>query len=370
MPVVRCGCGARYRVPDSSRGKRLRCKKCGQAFVVPTAKPAAADAVDDLSALAAGAALETERPAASKSATAAQSTAPPPDYAAALGGGVSTSGVQATSPADTQVAGGERFKAYFASIGRACLLNFKVSNLAIVIVVWIIMSIQFPLMFAGCIGFIGMLILEFYFMAFCMNAVVDAADGAEELNQPSFTAGWLEGIFWPGFKYVLAYLAVRAPALIYLLTMLSTGGLTSTEAAPLLIAAILGIFEPLLDQSASAELVALAWLYLAGAFFWPMAVLVVAVGAVRSLLRMDLIVRTIINTFPAYVCTVVLTYVALALPMIYAAVGVAATEESDVAGVAIGVVLNGLEIYATIVAMRVIGLYYHHFKHRFAWSWG
>ena len=30
----------------------------------------------------------------------------------------------------------------------------------------------------------------------------------------------------------------------------------------------------------------------------------------------------------------------------------------------------GISLYFEIVAMRVIGLYYHHFKHRFAWDWG
>jgi len=29
-----------------------------------------------------------------------------------------------------------------------------------------------------------------------------------------------------------------------------------------------------------------------------------------------------------------------------------------------------IEVYFTIVAMRTVGLYYHHFKERFAWSWG
>ena len=29
-----------------------------------------------------------------------------------------------------------------------------------------------------------------------------------------------------------------------------------------------------------------------------------------------------------------------------------------------------VEVYVQIVAMRAIGLYYHHFKQRFAWSWG
>jgi hypothetical protein len=36
----------------------------------------------------------------------------------------------------------------------------------------------------------------------------------------------------------------------------------------------------------------------------------------------------------------------------------------------VGALLVVLEVYANIFTMRVIGLYYHHFKERFAWSWG
>ena len=34
------------------------------------------------------------------------------------------------------------------------------------------------------------------------------------------------------------------------------------------------------------------------------------------------------------------------------------------------VFLIGLGLYLDVVAMRSIGLYYHHFKGRFAWDWG
>ena len=37
--------------------------------------------------------------------------------------------------------------------------------------------------------------------------------------------------------------------------------------------------------------------------------------------------------------------------------------------VAIGAGLYVLSTYASIVSMRIIGLYYHHFKNDFAWSW-
>ena len=32
MPTQRCECGAKYRFPESSLGKRAKCKKCGAVF--------------------------------------------------------------------------------------------------------------------------------------------------------------------------------------------------------------------------------------------------------------------------------------------------------------------------------------------------
>jgi hypothetical protein len=33
-------------------------------------------------------------------------------------------------------------------------------------------------------------------------------------------------------------------------------------------------------------------------------------------------------------------------------------------------VVGLVTVVTNVAAMRVVGLYYHHFKHRFAWSWG
>ncbi|MCH8853592.1 MAG: hypothetical protein IID41_13210, partial [Planctomycetes bacterium] len=38
--------------------------------------------------------------------------------------------------------------------------------------------------------------------------------------------------------------------------------------------------------------------------------------------------------------------------------------------IALMCVLQVLELYFWVLVMRFIGLYYHHFKSRFAWTWG
>ena len=57
-----------------------------------------------------------------------------------------------------------------------------------------------------------------------------------------------------------------------------------------------------------------------------------------------------------------------------AAVGVLSKAPPSLGGLLTGtfmltVLLTGIGVYFDIVLMRLIGLYYHHFKHRFAWSW-
>jgi prepilin signal peptidase PulO-like enzyme (type II secretory pathway) len=93
---------------------------------------------------------------------------------------------------------------------------------------------------------------------------------------------------------------------------------------------------------------------------WPMMLLVVALGGIRSLIRFDLMMLTIAKTFPAYALVVVFAYVGVVGP---------ALLPEDV-GLAAWAALLAVEVYAGIFTMRVIGLYYHHFKNRFAWSWG
>ena len=41
--TIKCACqncGAKYRLPVESQGRRARCKKCGEIFAVPRAAPA------------------------------------------------------------------------------------------------------------------------------------------------------------------------------------------------------------------------------------------------------------------------------------------------------------------------------------------
>ena len=94
-----------------------------------------------------------------------------------------------------------------------------------------------------------------------------------------------------------------------------------------------------------------------------MTALCVAMGGFSTLARYDLLVVTVLKSLPVYVLTAGAVFVALSRNYLLAAV-------VDVLGILGGAVLIAIGLYLEIVAMRMIGLYYHHFKHRFAWSWG
>ncbi len=115
-----------------------------------------------------------------------------------------------------------------------------------------------------------------------------------------------------------------------------------------------------------------------GVALWPMVVLCVALGGFESLYRVDLIALTIIRTLPAYVLTLALMFGAIVLLRVLGtgtAVN-AVSRDSATSGGAIGssvlvhILTVGLSVYLDIVLMRLIGLYYHHFKGRFAYDWG
>jgi hypothetical protein len=104
----------------------------------------------------------------------------------------------------------------------------------------------------------------------------------------------------------------------------------------------------------------LAVLLLLGLFLWPMTVLCFALGGVSCLGRLDLLVVTIAKTLPVYLLTVLLVNGVDLIVTFF-------TPDGPFSGPTF--LHRVVQVYADIFAMRVIGLYYAHFKRRFAWSW-
>jgi hypothetical protein len=212
-------------------------------------------------------------------------------------------------------------------------------------------------------------IVTAWYMAFQLNVVLGAAAGDAELPALSVTDGWWDGVVAPFLKMLATTAIAYLPMFVFLLSAGAAsvlGNLSSTG----------GGLSALLQLLDVKTLVVAGALLLAGGFLWPMLVLMVAVGSLGSLVRVDLIARTIARSLPAYLLTVAAVYVSLALQVGFAALLGAVTKTTGNPLQAPAIewllppVLQLAEVYFTILAMRAIGFYYHHFKHRFAWSWG
>ena len=363
MAVVQCpNCRTRYRVADKLLGKRGKCKKCGEPFTL--AVPADELEDDLLGALVQGEAQERSAAAAPPPpATAAVPPIPPP------GAGLAPTGL---APAQAPPATG--FGTYLRDVGRSLLFFTHGGDLLTFAIVVFIVFLQLPLVVVPCIGLFLVLIVVGWYMAFQLNVVLGASGG--ETGLPDLATGdWMEGIILPLLKYFASWVMALVPFAIGLGYLVVFNQMDVWQALGHFGTALRGDFASAFDADQGGGPLLGAILLLAMTL-WPMMLLVVAVGGIPGLVRFDLMLLTIIKSFPAYVLVVILAYAGVVGPALLTAVALAAaaegTEGAGLIGAALGIgaAFMVLKVYANIVTMRVIGLYYHHFKHRFAWSWG
>ena len=106
-------------------------------------------------------------------------------------------------------------------------------------------------------------------------------------------------------------------------------------------------------------------------------ILFLTFGGFDALYRPDIIISTIQRTFWPYLLTVLMVFGAEGLMRILAvfvlggmALGDDASQSTSFGGaMLVSLLLLGISIYFEIVAMKLIGLYYRHFKDRFTCTW-
>jgi hypothetical protein len=112
-----------------------------------------------------------------------------------------------------------------------------------------------------------------------------------------------------------------------------------------------------------------------GIFLWPMMLILFALHSLNSLARLDLVFLTIARTFAAYLAiwlllllVAVLMYLPAALWLLSLLNVQTITQPVFLQGrdIVIKIGLALFQTYLMLVAMRIIGLYYLHFKRRFA----
>jgi len=354
--TVQCpACARQYRVSDKYLGRRGKCKHCGEPFLLVAESQDVGDEL--LSSLSAGTTRESDEP--------------PPIPAPEHFSGFAPSQTGSLEPTvDGQSAGGT--VAYLRDVVKSLLFFRSLGDSVTFGIVVLMMCLPLLLSFGGIFGVLGNIIIIGWYMAFQLNVVLGAASGED--NLPDLNVGdWVEGILWPLIKYLITWFVAMIPYALGLVYLTVFNQMNTYEAAGHFLAAITGDFAAAFDVTQGGGQLQ-GGILLLSVILWPMILLVTAVGGPAALVRFDLIVITILKCPHVYLLVVILAYVGVVGPALLSTFvlegggGGALSSFATVAGMTAALTL--LEVYANVFTMRVIGLYYHHFKHRFAWSWG
>ncbi|MBW7904039.1 MAG: zinc-ribbon domain-containing protein [Phycisphaerae bacterium] len=357
MAKVRCpNCTAQYAVPDVKLGKRARCARCQQSFVLSIEEgdpiPLAADLLAGLG--------RGETVAA---------PAPEGDLAEAVP--VSLGYAKAERPSDGSAPSlGASLKSYVRALAAAPRMFTRLGNVITFIVVFVLVALQVPAAMAPCFGLIAMLILNGWYMAYLLNVAVGAANGEEDLPDLTLTEGFWEGIVLPLLKFLVVSLVAALPMIAAMAYCTATNLASAEEAFVAALMLMTLKFEALLALNPAVTMVVVPAV-VAGQVMLPMLLLTVAVGGIGALVRVDLMLTTIMNTLPAYLVVLLVYGVSAALPpLLQAPLETAEDMELTLRLLVIPIAIMLVEVAASIISMRAIGLYYLHFKQRFAFAWG
>lgn len=382
---VKCSCGKSFQVPSKYAGRRIACANCGQAFTIPkerfTLPPASAiaapfdappesaptnpppperkdtepapleldAAISDLSGL-----LLEEASAQAKELDLLGDAARDPVPVPAVPGGAPA----ALSYARDAAARGKELdviqepsRSFWADAYQSLVYPvLNASNVITFVVIALVSAARIVLSYAGTFGLLGILIIFGWICAVYLNVVRETAVGSEDLPGIKMEEGVFEDILKPAVKFIGSFGIAFLPFSTYMIALTA------------------GVLPGFLESA----LALLAWLAL-GVFLWPVVLMLISFGALRSLFRVDLIFVTVFRTLGPYLAIwllLLLAGVTWLLPMVAA---VAESAELDIyiptlsgEGLLYSLGMNVLDVYLTIVSMRLIGLYYLHFKRRFA----
>jgi predicted Zn finger-like uncharacterized protein len=363
MATFTCpGCGAEYRLPEGAAGKKVRCHKCNHISRVPEdtvllpqddGPIPIADEPDDFMAEAAAAAARGHAGAPAPLAT--------PHTSEEADGYVRTGRIP-----DQRGAG----RTFWGDVGWSFCLLAQPGNMATFFIVWMIYLFAAASLWIPAFGrfwcVVGalQLLLNGWIMSFLLNCAAEAAAGEDDLPNMQISDGIVEDILIPIIKFLFASLLVLAPAALF---MLAVGIVENDVRGTLELAA-----DPATGWEAleTAVLVPFLLLLVMGVFLWPITILVLALGSVADAFRIDLIVRTVIGSFLPYLAVCLLVGAAVVAESLietyFTGTGAGAVKLGPIAA---KLLILGLVAYFEIVTMRIIGLYYRHYKHRFAWEW-
>jgi ribosomal protein S27AE len=377
---VVCQCGRKLSVRAESAGKRAKCPRCGARFVIPApgkeppplpqAEGQEADGLllEELARYASAAGT----PAVTEQRTCPQCHSPMAADAVLcvqcgyhVHSGKSVAGV-VTAPSEQEAmsaygrgtdAGadvGVIGRSFISDVMRAFGLFGKFKNFLI----WIVFAVflKFGLtgaMFLGCLGFPVELGLYGSIFSFCLNTIRNVAGREDDLPDAGDLFDIWEGAFLPLLQFVGSLIVVGLPPGIVAFVMWKLGFPA----------------EQLLAVTVPLSAVCL--------FLWPVIILAVSLGGLTVVYRPDMLLRAILTAPLQYIFVwvlLVVTVAALVAVKVLALVALVVAPKT-LSGLLTGVFLVGFaiqaaELYALIVSMSLIGLYYRHYHRRFPWGMG
>jgi hypothetical protein len=258
-------------------------------------------------------------------------------------------------------------RSYWGDLLWTFLFPANPHNLAVWIGFWVLMGLMTLLssvIVFSCFALVFAIVFWGLYCIFGLQTIEGAAAGDDHLPMVRQESQWFYEMALALFKWIGSYAIVLLPAIVYGFAMFAPADLFNA----ILPTGMVDV-EALRGQNAysAAKVFTLVALAAAGIFLWPMVILCVALGGFSAAFRLDLIFATIVRAFLPYLATVGLVYGA----MVFANFATwFVGSQLQVPQVFAEAIVFGVSLYVNIVSWRVIGLFYHHFKRRFAWSWG
>ncbi len=352
MAKYECACGAKYKFPDSAIGKKAKCKRCGAVFTLGD-DTGPIPLADDASS-GGGSLFDDELLAQAKSVPALRAF---PEV---------TSAKSLTPNAQSATATATSARKYGEAILWTILFPASIYNFLSFIAIWIGLAI------GGILPCFLSIIVSFWYAAFRFAVIESGAAGEKSLPQVGFSRDMIGDLIHDGFRWLGSWALALAPAVVYSLVQAGVDPAGLQQTASALANGVAGLMP---GSGADRKLVTLIAV---GLFMWPIMVLVITLGGFGCVYRVDLMLITIARSFPAYLVTLALALAATVAEQflqdaVASGVGKNAGGGAGAAvgsGLAMYVLFVGISLYCNIVMLRAIGLYYHHFKEKFAWDWG
>lgn len=352
MPSCTCVCGARFRFAEESIGKKAKCKKCGVVFTLEVSDAGLIPLADDGTIP-----LAKDEPTGTSTIPPGGTALDEPRGAPVVEGSLPTP-PPGFVPPTVIIEKPERERTYTGDLLGSLVYMFRWDSLLTFLFVWFVVALAgIVLPFCGCAGLVGLLVVTGWYCAFRFAVVRQGAGDEPGLPEVAWSDGWFEGGVVPFFSWIASWLIVLIPAVVGLGLEIGFGRIDPVGVARMLTGDVSTMVVDAVDNDSYMFLGGLVL----GLFMWPIIILCFALGGVASLGRLDLIVETVFKTFPVYLLTVLIIYVTIAIKPSGDLLGPGFVNQA---------LVIGLGMYLELVALRAVGLYYHHHKDKFAWSWG